>query len=195
MLTQMNNGWLTFRQKTRDEGARLLNIEGQPFMEHYAPEWKELAPRDVVARSIHQEMLRTGANHVYLDLASVLPAAKIEERFPTICAKCAEYGADPTRGPIPVVPAAHYFCGGVWVDAWGRTDLARLYAAIRHRAHIEQEITISTHRVQQSLDAFSSRLHLVVWLPRPLPTDRHTCFPRPLTIESTYLLLGSIVVA
>lgn len=112
----------------RGEGARLLNADGEPFMHNYAPEWKELAPRDVVARSIHREMLRTGASYVYLDIASVMPADKIRERFPTICQSCAEYGADPAKEPIPVVPAAHYFCGGVWVDEWGRTDLQRLYA-------------------------------------------------------------------
>ena len=112
----------------RGEGARLLNIHGQPFMHHYAPEWGDLAPRDVVARGIHQEMLRTGAPHVYLDIASVMPADKILERFPNICQSCAEYDIDPTTEPIPVVPAAHYLCGGVWVDEWARTSLQRLYA-------------------------------------------------------------------
>ena len=112
----------------RGEGARLLNANGESFMQRYAPEWKELAPRDVVARSIHQEMLRTGAPFVYLDIASAMPAGRIAERFPTICRSCREYGVDPTKEPIPVVPAAHYFCGGVWVDEWGRTNLERLYA-------------------------------------------------------------------
>ena len=115
-------------ESLRGEGARLLNIHGEPFMHRYAPEWKDLAPRDVVARSIHLEMLRTGAPHVYLDIASVMPAAKIVERFPTITAFCKEYGVDITREPMPVVPAAHYFCGGIWVDEWGHTSLQRLYA-------------------------------------------------------------------
>ncbi|MCD6518406.1 MAG: FAD-binding protein, partial [Anaerolineae bacterium] len=115
-------------EAVRGEGARLLNYHGEPFMHRYAPEWKELAPRDVVARSIHREMLRTGAPFVYLDIASVMPPEKIRERFPTIYHNCLEYGVDPTKEPIPVVPAAHYFCGGVWVDEWGRTNLARLYA-------------------------------------------------------------------
>lgn len=113
----------------RGEGARLLDIEGRPFMQRYDPEWKELAPRDVVARSIHQELLHTGAPHVYLDVASVMPKDKIIERFPTMYHKSLEYDVDITAVPIPVVPAAHYFCGGVWVDAWGRTNLERLYAA------------------------------------------------------------------
>jgi L-aspartate oxidase len=113
----------------RGEGARLLNSDGQPFMQNYAPEWRDLAPRDVVARSIHQEMLRTDAPHVYLDIASQMPADKIIERFPNIYQNCLKYDVDATKEPIPVVPAAHYFCGGVWVDAWGRTNLERLYAA------------------------------------------------------------------
>jgi len=112
----------------RGEGARLLNIHGEPFMQRYAPEWKELAPRDVVARSIHQEMLRTGAHHVYLDIASVMAPTKIAERFPNICESCREYDIDPTKEMMAVVPAAHYLCGGVWVDEWGRTSLQRLYA-------------------------------------------------------------------
>jgi L-aspartate oxidase len=115
-------------ESLRGEGARLLNIHGEPFMHRYAPEWKDLAPRDVVARGIHLEMLRTGAPHVYLDIASVMPPDKIVERFPTITAFCAEYGVDITREPMPVVPAAHYFCGGIWVDEWGRSSLDRLYA-------------------------------------------------------------------
>ena len=113
----------------RGEGAKLLNIHGEAFMGRYAPEWKDLAPRDIVARSIHQEMLRTGANHVYLDLASAMSEADIKARFPNIRESCLEYGIDPAKELMPVVPAAHYFCGGVWVDSRGRTNLNRLYAA------------------------------------------------------------------
>ena len=115
-------------ETVRGEGAHLLNMQGEPFMHRYAPEWKDLAPRDVVARGIHEEMLSTGTPHVYLDLASVMAADGIKERFPTIYANCMEYGVDPTKEPMPVVPAAHYLCGGVWVDRRGRTDLERLYA-------------------------------------------------------------------
>jgi len=113
----------------RGEGAHLLNVRGEPYMHRYAPEWKELAPRDVVARSNHEEMLRTGAPSVFLDIASVMPAAKIKARFPTIYESCMEYGLDPTAEPIPVVPAAHYFCGGVWADKWGHSSLRHLYVA------------------------------------------------------------------
>ena len=115
-------------EAVRGAGARLVDANGRPFMHKYAPEWKDLAPRDIVARSIHREMLETKAERVYLDLRSYMPADEIRSRFPTIYARCKEYGVDITRDLIPVVPAAHYFCGGVWVDEWGRTTLRHLYA-------------------------------------------------------------------
>jgi L-aspartate oxidase len=115
-------------ESVRGEGARLVNSCGAPFMEKYAPEWGDLAPRDEVARGIHQEMLETGSDSVYLDLFTKIPAQRIRERFPTVYNSCLEYGVDPTTEPVPVVPAAHYFCGGLWVDEWGRTNLRNLYA-------------------------------------------------------------------
>jgi L-aspartate oxidase len=115
-------------EAVRGEGARLVDSEGEPFMQRYAPEWKDLAPRDVVARSIHREMIEKGADCVYLDLRSYIPTSRIREHFPTIYAKCLSYGLDITEDLIPVVPAAHYFCGGIWVDGWGRTNLRNLYA-------------------------------------------------------------------
>jgi L-aspartate oxidase len=98
-------------------------------MERYAPEWKDLAPRDVVARSIHLEMIEREISHVYLDLRSAMPADRIRERFPTIYQTCLSYGVDITRDLIPVVPAVHYFCGGVWVNEWGHSSIRNLYAA------------------------------------------------------------------
>lgn len=119
---------LLISEAVRGEGAVLLTPDGVPFMHHYAPEWKDLAPRDVVARAIHIEMLEHGYEHVFLDIASKRDSAYIRERFPQLIETCAPYGIDPTCEPIPVVPAAHYFCGGVLVDSWGRTDFAGLYA-------------------------------------------------------------------
>jgi L-aspartate oxidase len=115
-------------EAVRGEGAILLTPDGQPFMEKYSPEWKDLAPRDVVARAIHNEMEDHNYSHVMLDIASHLPAEKIKERFPNIYAECKRVGIDITCEPIPVVPAAHYFCGGVASDEWGRTSIQNLYA-------------------------------------------------------------------
>ncbi|MBI5602421.1 MAG: L-aspartate oxidase [Deltaproteobacteria bacterium] len=116
-------------EAVRGEGGVLLRPDGRPFMEAYSPEWKDLAPRDVVARAIHTEMETHGYSYVLLDIASHLPAGEIKVRFPNIYSECQRVGLDMTREPIPVVPAAHYFCGGVAVDERGRTSIDRLYAA------------------------------------------------------------------
>lgn len=97
-------------------------------MEKYDPRWKDLAPRDVVARAIHSEMEAHGYSHVLLDIGSYMPADQLRERFPNIYAACLKVGIDITREPIPVVPAAHYSCGGVAVDTWGQTSIQNLYA-------------------------------------------------------------------
>jgi L-aspartate oxidase len=113
----------------RGEGARLRNQRGEYFMERYAPELKDLAPRDVVARAIVEEMTRNKEEFVYLDLANFYHGPQaIPERFPNIRAACAGIGVDIERDPIPVVPAAHYFCGGILVNTLGETTLSRLYA-------------------------------------------------------------------
>jgi L-aspartate oxidase len=104
----------------RGEGARLKNQRGEYFMERYAPELKDLAPRDVVARAIVEEMTRNKEEFVYLDLANFYHGPQpIPERFPNIRAACADIGIDIERDPIPVVPAAHYFCGGILVNNLG----------------------------------------------------------------------------
>jgi L-aspartate oxidase len=115
-------------EAVRGEGGVLLTPDGRAFMGDYAPEWKDLAPRDVVARAIHHEMETNGYSHVMLDIASHLPAETIRKRFPYIYAECLKVGFDITREPVPVVPAAHYFCGGVLVDEWGRASIDNLFA-------------------------------------------------------------------
>lgn len=115
-------------EAVRGAGARLTDEHGTPFMDRYDPEWKDLAPRDVVARSIHSEILRRGVPNVYLDLRSHIPAERIRAEFPEMVRGCLEYGIDITRDLLPVVPAAHYSCGGVWVDEHGRSTIERLYA-------------------------------------------------------------------
>jgi L-aspartate oxidase len=124
----LNSAQFLISEAVRGAGAKLVNAQGEPFMQRYAPEWADLAPRDVVARSIHQEMLNTGSKCVYLDLASYISRSKILKRFPTIYETCLKAGVDITKELVPVVPAAHYFCGGVWADVYGRTSVRSLYA-------------------------------------------------------------------
>src|SRR6266702_8434596 len=113
-------------EAVRGEGAYLRNHAGERFMSRYH-ELAELAPRDVVARSILSEMLSEEKDCEYLDLRH-LPAARMHERFPTISAICHSYGLDLAKDLLPVAPAAHYCMGGVMTDTYGRTTLAGLYA-------------------------------------------------------------------
>jgi L-aspartate oxidase len=114
-------------EAVRGEGALLRTVDGDRFMPRYDAR-AELAPRDIVARAIDSEMKKRGDKHVLLDLAPI-GRERTLERFPNIAAACGRFGFDVTAAPIPVVPAAHYMCGGVVVDLMARTDLPGLYAA------------------------------------------------------------------
>ncbi len=113
-------------EAVRGDGGILRNMKGEAFMERYDPR-KDLAPRDIVARAIDSEMKKTGTEHVWLDCRH-FSKEKFTEHFPNIYEKCLSIGIDITKTMIPVAPAAHYSCGGIKTDEWGRSSVKHLYA-------------------------------------------------------------------
>ena len=113
-------------EAVRGDGGILRNKDGEAFMERY-DERKDLAPRDIVARAIDSEMKRTGTEHVYLDCRH-MDGRAFMDHFPNIHAKCLSVGINVSKDLIPVAPAAHYSCGGIKTDEWGRTSISNLYA-------------------------------------------------------------------
>jgi L-aspartate oxidase len=113
-------------EAVRGEGGVLRNVEGRRFMPDYVAE-AELAPRDVVTRSILYEMKKTGSDRVFIDITH-LPPHLITTRFPNIYSFCLDHGLDITKGLIPVAPAAHYLMGGIKTNSWGETNIAGLFA-------------------------------------------------------------------
>jgi L-aspartate oxidase len=116
-------------ESVRGEGGRLLNKDGEEFMRRYSAEWADLAPRDEVSRAIYNEMTRTESTHVFLDIAHHNDKGiNISARFPGIYKECKKHKIDISKEPIPVVPAEHYFCGGILIGEWGNTTITGLYA-------------------------------------------------------------------
>lgn len=115
-------------EAVRGEGAILLNEFGKPFMKKYSAQG-DLAQRDEICRAMYQEMLETKVENFFLDLTPLKnKGICLKERFPFIKQQCLKYGIDVENDLIPVVPAAHYTCGGIWTDSWGRTAVENLYA-------------------------------------------------------------------
>ncbi|MFP5213841.1 MAG: L-aspartate oxidase [Acidobacteriota bacterium] len=169
-------------EAVRGEGGRLIDRRGRAFMDKYHP-LKDLAFRDIVARAIDTEMKKTGDDCVFLDI-SHQDSEFLKRRFPNINQKCLSLGIDITKDPIPVVPAAHYMCGGILTDTWGRTSIENLYAlgecactglhgANRLASNSLLEAMVYGHR---AVEDCSTRMK--EWRGRKLPDIPH-CFNVP----------------
>jgi L-aspartate oxidase len=173
----------------RGEGAVLRTLDGARFMPRYHAD-AELAPRDVVARAIDREMKRRGEPHVLLDITH-RPARRVRERFPNIGRQLAEFGFDLAREPIPVVPAAHYMCGGIQATLAGRTSIRGLLA-------IGEVACTGLHGANRLasnslLEALVGAYHAAGALERALRRREKVPRPKPWSARGTRPALESVV--
>jgi len=171
-------------EAVRGEGAVLRTSDGVAFMERYHP-MKDLAPRDIVARAIDTELKRSGHDTVFLDLRS-LSAEHIKTRFPNIYIHCLESGIDITRDLVPVVPAAHYMCGGVVADVTGRTDIRRLYVcgeAACTGMHGANRLASNSLLEAVATAHFASEASVREMQSGPPPEPSSAAFPHPANAE------------
>lgn len=168
-LYTTDGGRSLISEAVRGEGGVLVDADGEEFVDHPLG---SLAPRDVVAREIRATMQKTGSPCAYLDIAHK-PGTWLEQRFPTIHARCLEAGVDMAREPTPVVPAAHYSCGGVATDAWGRTGLRGLWAAgeVAHTGLHGANRLASTSLLEGLLWGWRAGTDAARPIPVPVPCD------------------------
>lgn len=164
-------------EAVRGEGGILRNAEGHQFMFEYNANG-ELAPRDIVARSILSEMKKTGSDRVFLDVTH-LPPHKVSARFPHIYRFCLEHDLDITKSPIPVAPAAHYMMGGIRTNAWGETNIAGLFAA-------GESACTGVHGANRL--ASNSLLEVLVFAKRIVQRSREGAYPYRVTTTGNYHL-------
>ncbi len=174
---------LLISEAVRGEGAVLINSQGHRFLSEYHP-LAELAPRDVVARAIFMEMMRTGSSRVFLDI-SHRGEEFVRKRFPNIFQGCYERGFNLGREPVPVAPAAHYHMGGIRTDLWGRTSVARLYACGECAGTgVHGANRLASNSLTEGL-VFGRRVASVLaeWLDQPFPSSVRQIPPPPLPLS------------
>ena len=188
LYSQKNEQAFLLTEALRGQGAILRDAKGRPFLKSYDPR-AELAPRDIVARAIDTELKQSGANHLWLDIRH-LPREELERDFPNVYTELAKRKIDLSQDWVPVVPAAHYMCGGVFTDLWGQTNVRGLYALGEVACTgVHGGNRLASNSLLESL-VFASRIaqNLKEKLLNPLnPWDQRKSPPRPRQWQKEHL--------